>query len=140
MGLIVRVLWRAWQIMQPKTINYYYSFSLYKCGIKISLFLVIWNWRELLPTQIHLVERCLMWQQKLRRSLTQKSLSTELQRVYSRTHPKVVLARWGQSQWAFPHSHWQNRKKGLQQRLKENLHQIHAILRWCYSVLIGILS
>ncbi len=75
-------------------------FSLHKRAIKISLFLIIWNWRELLPTQ-NLVKRHLMWQQKPRRRLTQKSLSTELQRVYSRTLPKVVLARREQTKEHF---------------------------------------
>ncbi len=94
--------------------NYYYSFSLYKRAIKMSLFLIIWYWRELLPTLILLVKRHLMWQQKPRRSLPHKSLSTERQRVYSRTVKKVALARREQTQRAFPHSNWQNRKKGLQ--------------------------
>ncbi len=102
----------------------------------MSLFLIIWYWRELLPTLILLVKRHLMWQQKPRRSLPHKSLSTELQRVYSRTLKKVALARREQTQRAFPHSNWQNREKGLQQRLTESLSQIHAILWWCYSVLI----
>lgn len=95
--------------------------------LKFPFFPIIWNWRDLLPTQIHLVKQHLIWQQKPRGGLTQKRLRTELQKVYSRKLLKIAPARREQTQRAFPHSSWQNRKKGLELLPRENLHQMHAI-------------